>query len=180
MLHAGSRGERHVPSPPSHKRLSLGSSSSPRHFQGARKDDGSITQRADRLLLPEDRGLLIEEYRAEGFYIHQIGLIDVPSELRSVWKTKGFLEEQREGLRIKEMQHRDLSGVEVWSVVNQTGKVAFSAAVYKRTQKEHRDLCHNHLRFLLAEWQTSPDLQGCEPLALLDAYVSGTGSLTYS
>ena len=132
-----------------------------------------MTQRADRLLLHEDRGVLIEEYRAEGFYIHQIGMIDVPPELRSNWKTKGFLEDNRNGLRLKEMQHRDPQGVEVWSIVDKTGVVTYSVAVYKRNQKEHRDLCHNHMRFLLAEWQTGAALEGCEPLGLLDAYVSG-------
>ena len=138
-----------------------------------------MTQRADRLLLHEDRGVLIEEYRAEGFFIHQIGLVDVPPELHSNWKTKGFLEDHRNGLRLKEMQHRDPSGVEVWSIVDRTGAVSYSATVYKRNQKEHRELCHNHLRFLLAEWQVGPQLEGCEPIGLLDAYVSGASACCY-
>ena len=81
------------------------------------KHDGSIKHSSDRLLLHEDRGVLGEEYRAEGFYIHQIGLIDVPAELQRMWTTKGFLEKSREGLRLLEMQHRDPSGAPVLNAV---------------------------------------------------------------
>ena len=63
-----------------------------------------MTARSDRLLLTEDRGVLIEDYRAEGFYVHQIGLIDVPAELNHMWTSKGALENMRDGLRLFEMQ----------------------------------------------------------------------------
>jgi hypothetical protein len=126
-------------------------------------------------------------------------LIDVPKDLRDMWKTKGALEQVRDGLRLLEMQHRDPSGVEVWSIADQQSRVVYSAVIYSRVKQF--DMFHNHIRFLLAKWVPTPELevrnrlllsfffrhmclsassrltghsilQGAEPIGLIDAYVS--------
>ena len=65
--------------------------------------------------------------------------------------------------------------MELWSIIDtqQKNKVMFTAVIYSRSKKEHCNLFHNHMRFLLAEWRTTAELEGAEPVGLIDAYVSG-------
>ena len=167
------QGDEHLaPSPPAGKQNGL-SHRSPRKAIVSSVAGGN-SQRGDKMLVHEDRGLLIEDYHSAGFYVHQIGLIDVPSELRSNWITKGSLERVREDLRILECQHRDsATGVEVWSIGNRAGQVSYSAVLYRRSSKEHCETMHNHLRFLLSGWQSRPEFAGSEPVGLVDVYLSG-------
>ena len=150
-------------SPPAHKRVqgmdhSI-STRGIRHSVSPQKtvEADKAIHRSDRLVLIEDRGIAVMEYRAEGFWVHQVGLIDVPKDLRDMWKTKGTLEKVRDGLRLLEMQHRDPSGVEVWSIADQQGRVVYSAVIYSRVKQF--DMFQNHIRFLLAKWVPTPELE---------------------